>query len=78
MYEQVFEVVGHHSTWPPYHEPTIHPNLKLKSTMKERPKSTYFLNEMNIREMWGLKHCGMYGSEGYSHRQYPHKVRSSS
>ena len=34
VYEREFEIIGHHSTWPPYHGLRIDPNLELRSTMK--------------------------------------------
>ena len=34
VYEREFEIMGHHSTWPPYHGLRIDPNLELRSTMK--------------------------------------------
>ena len=78
VYKQEFGVVGHESTWPPYNGPRIHPNPQLKRTEKGRPKSTRFLNEMDMREMRGPKHCGLCRGEGHSRRQCPHRNGPSS
>ena len=52
--------------------------LELKRIMKGRPKSTCFLNEIEMHEMRGQKNCGLYRSEGHNRRQYPHRVGQSS
>ena len=49
--------------WSPYNDPMIHPNPQLKCNMKGQPSSTRFLNEMDMREMRGLKRCSLCRSE---------------
>ena len=71
VYDREFQVVGNRSTWPPYNGPVIRPNPQLKRNMKGRPRSTRFLNEMDMREMRGPKRCTVCRGEGHSRRQCP-------
>ena len=59
VYEQEFGVVRHESTWQPYNGLRIHPNPQLKRTEKDWLRSIRFLNEMDMTDMRGPKHCGL-------------------
>ena len=60
--------MGNRSTWPPYNGPVIRPNPQLKRNMKRQPRSTHFLNEMDMREIRGPKQCGLCRDEGHSRK----------
>ena len=78
VYEQEFEIVGHKDTWLLYNGSRIHPNSQLKHIENGRPRSTHFLNKMDMIEIRRLKHCGLYRSDGYSHRQCLHRNKPTS
>ena len=65
------------SMWQPYNGPVIRTNPQLKRNMKGQPRSTHFLNEMDMRKMRGLKRCGLCRGEGHSRRQYPLRPRAN-
>ena len=79
MHKYEFGVVGSKSMRHSYISPKLYPDLTLKRTVKGRPKSTRFLNEMDMREMRGSRCCGLYRDEGHSRSRclnLPRQVRS--
>ena len=59
VYKKEFGVVGNESTWRQYIGPKLYPDPALKHTVKGQPKSTRFLNEMDMHEMRGSRRYGI-------------------
>ncbi|XP_027368384.1 uncharacterized protein LOC113874358 [Abrus precatorius] len=59
VYKKEFGVVGNESKWHKYRGPKLCPNPALKRTLKGRPKSTRFINEMDMRQMRRAPHCSL-------------------
>ena len=78
VYKKEFGVVGNESTWRQYRGPRLCPNSALKRTIKGRPKSTRFLNEMDMREMRGPRRCSLCRGEGHSRSRCPNAPGPSS
>ena len=53
VYKKEFGIVRNESTWCQYIGPKLYLDPALKHTVKGRPKSTCFLNEMDMCEIRG-------------------------
>ncbi|RYR61903.1 hypothetical protein Ahy_A04g019150 [Arachis hypogaea] len=72
-----FKPLENPATWPVYQGPRHIPNMYLKRVSKGSPKITHFLNQMDMRDMCGPRHCRLCGDEGHSESRCSHHARSS-
>ncbi|XP_025611641.1 uncharacterized protein [Arachis hypogaea] len=77
VYRARFKPLGNPATWPVYQGPRHIPNPHLKRVSKGRPKITRFLNEMDMRDMRGPRHCRLCGGQGHSRSRCPQRPGSS-
>ncbi|RYR28615.1 hypothetical protein Ahy_B01g052760 [Arachis hypogaea] len=78
IYQHEFVPVGHPSKWSADTEPQLISNSALRRGGKGRPKSTRYLNEMDIRQMRGPRQCNFCREESHSRSRCPHCLGSSS
>ncbi|XP_027362454.1 uncharacterized protein LOC113870055 [Abrus precatorius] len=78
VYKKEFGVIGNENTWQKYKGPKLCPNPTLKRIIKGRPKSTRFLNEMDMCEMRRPRRCSLCRGESHSRRRCPNAPGSSS
>ncbi|RYR73744.1 hypothetical protein Ahy_A02g008236 [Arachis hypogaea] len=67
VYWTEFVLVGDPSTWPPNIGPQLILNLASRRGGKGRPKSIYYLNEMDVHQMRGPRPCNLCRGKGHSH-----------
>ncbi|XP_027348162.1 uncharacterized protein LOC113859642 [Abrus precatorius] len=77
VYKKEFAVIGNENTWRRYRGPKLCPNPSLKRTGKGRPKSTRFLNQMDMHEMRRPKRCSLCRAGNHSRQECPHAARPS-
>ncbi|RYR34602.1 hypothetical protein Ahy_A10g049561 [Arachis hypogaea] len=65
-YSGKFVPMGDRSAWPRYDGANVIDNWTLKHVTKGRPKSTCYLNEMDLRDMHAPRRCTLFGREGHS------------
>ncbi|RYR16542.1 hypothetical protein Ahy_B04g073588 [Arachis hypogaea] len=63
--------LGNPTTWLVHQGPRLVPNPHLKRVAKGHPKKTRFLNEMDIRDLRGPRHCRLCGGEDHSRSRCP-------
>ncbi|XP_016171235.1 uncharacterized protein LOC107613655 [Arachis ipaensis] len=78
VYRGEFVPMGDPSTWAPYEGAKVIANWTLRRTIKGRPKSTRYLNEMYSRDMRGSRRCTTCGKEGHSRSRCPQHAGPSS
>ncbi|QHN94015.1 uncharacterized protein [Arachis hypogaea] len=71
VYRFEFVPLGDAKTWLAYQGPTLVTNPALRRTLKDRPKLTRYLNEMDSRNMHGPRICRLYGRQGHSRSRCP-------
>ncbi|XP_057760166.1 uncharacterized protein LOC130980512 [Arachis stenosperma] len=71
VYRGEFVPIGDPSTWDRYEGAKVIANWTLRHTTKGRPKSTYYSNEMDSRDMRGPRRCTICGREGHSRSRCP-------
>ncbi|RYR20685.1 hypothetical protein Ahy_B03g065898 [Arachis hypogaea] len=78
VYKTRFRPVGNPTTWSVHEGPRLVPNPQLKRVAKSRYKKTRFLNEMDIRDLRGPRHCRLCGGEGHSRSRCLRRGETSS
>nr|XP_029150059.1 uncharacterized protein LOC114925614 [Arachis hypogaea] len=73
----VHDVYKMTETWPAYEGPTLVANPALRRTSKGSPKLTRYLNEMDSRDMRGLRICRLCGAQGHSRNRCPQRAGPS-
>ncbi|KAL4365298.1 hypothetical protein AHAS_Ahas07G0092100 [Arachis hypogaea] len=69
VYREEFVLLGGIETWLDYTGATLVANPALRRTLKGRPKSTRYLNEMNSRKMRSPWVCRLCRNQGHSRRR---------
>ncbi|RYR67441.1 hypothetical protein Ahy_A03g013802 [Arachis hypogaea] len=78
VYRGEFVPMGDPSTWDRYKGTNVIANWTLRRVTKGRLKSIRYLNEMDSRDMRGLRWCTICGREGHSRSRCPQRAGPNS